>query len=120
MVKFRVGLIALLVLPLAVLAGGFSNTYSLASGSVSISNTQANSSWFPISVLVLYDAPSTGTATVQRVSQSYTHTLAACSFTNVTSIVWVPDRDYSFNYGDALAVQSSATNGVVQVMRKGD
>ena len=114
------GLVALLVLPLVVLAGGFSHTYSLASGSVTVSNTQANSSWAPISVLILYDAPSAGTASVQRVSQSYTHTLAACSFTNVTSIVWVPDRDYTFSYGDTLAVQSTATNGVVQVMRKGD
>jgi len=74
----------------------------------------------PVSVLLRYAAPATGTAWVWRVSSEYTFTLAMATFTNVTSIVWVPNVEYPFTYGDSLVVRSSATNGVVQVLRKGD
>jgi hypothetical protein len=46
--------------------------------------------------------------------------LGTCSFVNTTNLVWVPDRDYSFGFGDVLAVESTATNGVLQVLRKAD
>jgi len=101
-------------------AGGFGHTYPIGTGMVVISNTQANSSWVPVSVLIRYVSPATGTAEVSRVSQDYEYVLAACTFTNVTSIVWVPDIEYPFTYGDALVIESSVTNGVVQVLRKGD
>lgn len=120
--RFLVGILALAV-ALAVgaaLAGGFSDTYSLGTGAVTVSNTQENSSWVPVSVLILYATPGSGTAKVWRVSQSYQHQLAGCSFSNVTSIVWVPNVEYPFTYGDALLIQSTVTNGVVQVIRKGD
>lgn len=114
------GIALLLVVPTVLLAGGFGHTYAIGTGTVTISNTQANSSWAPVSVLIRYASPGTGTATVSRVSQDYDYVLAACTFTNVTSIVWVPDIEYPFAYGDALVIESSVTNGVVQVLRKGD
>jgi hypothetical protein len=36
----------------------------------------------------------------------------------VTTVVWTADADYSFGVGEALEIQCTATNGVVQVIRK--
>ncbi len=117
---FLLGIAPLLIGPTLLLAGGFGHTYAIGTGTVTISNSQANSSWVPVSVLIRYAAPATGTAEVSRVSQEHEFVLAACTFTNVTSIVWVPDIEYPFTYGDALVIESSATNGIVQILRKGD
>jgi len=114
------GLAVLVVVPCMVLAGGFGHTYAIGTGTVTVSNSQANSSWVPVSVLILYAAPATGTAEVSRASQDHVFSLALCTFSNVTSVVWVPDVEYPFAFGDALVIESSETNGVVQVLRKGD
>ena len=111
---------AVLLLAAAGLAGGFSHTYSLATGTVVLSNSQANSSWAPVAVMFGYAEACTGTAEVRRVSQGMTLVLASCSFTNVSSLVWVPDCSYSFGYGDELVIVSSVTSGFVQVTRRGD
>jgi hypothetical protein len=103
-----------------VLAGGFSKTLSLAPGTVTVTNTQANSSWVPVSVLIRYAAPSSGSAEIWRISEDFSFELGSCTFSNVTTIVWVPSVAYSFGEGDALRVMSSETNGVVQIMRRGD
>lgn len=119
----RAGICAVMVLlglPYALSAGGFGHTYAIGNGTVAITNTQANSSWAPVSVLIRYAGPSTGAASVTRRSQDHAFTLAYCAFTNVTTIVWVPDVAYPFVYGDALVIHSSVTNGVVQVLRRGD
>ena len=99
---------------------GFSHSFSLVAGSVTVSNSQANSSWAPVSVMFSYEGPSTGTAAVWRVSQGRSFNLASCTFSNVTTIVWTPDVAYVFSYGDALRVLSSVTGGFVQVIRRGD
>jgi hypothetical protein len=57
---------------------------------------------------------------VRRVSQGNSYTLSACTFTGATNLVWVADRDYEFGFGDVLVIESTVTNGVVQVMRKED
>ena len=100
--------------------GGFGDTFALGTGTVVIANTQSNSRWVPVSVLLRYAEPATGSAEVRRVSQGHVFTLAACTFTNVSSLIWVPSVDFPFLSGDALVVESSATNGVVQVLRRGD
>jgi len=46
--------------------------------------------------------------------------LANCTFSNVSSVVWVPDAKYPFGLGEALVIRSSVTNGIVQVIRRGD
>ena len=119
--RFTLWLLAGLVtvMPLGAAAQGYAKTFSMAGGSVVVSNDQANSSWVPVSVLLSYRSAATGTAEVWRVSQDFSFQLAMCTFTNVTSVVWVPDVEYPFSFGDALLIRSSATNGAVQVIRKG-
>ena len=104
----------------AAWAGGWTATYSLAGGTVGLTNTQANSSWVPVSVMLKFSAAGSGTVEVCRVSQEQSFVLANCVFSNVTTVVWVPDARYPFGFGDALAIRSSVTNGIVQVIRKGD
>ena len=102
-------------------AEGYTHTFPLgASGLVAVTNAQANSSWTVAAVLWQYQAAGTGTVTVSRVSQGFSVLLAWRAFTNKTSIVWVPEGAYSFGYGEALMISSSATNGVVQVNRRGE
>lgn len=117
--KFIAGF--LVVLPVAALAGGgWSSTYPLAGGTVSLTNTQANSGWAPVAVLWAFDGATNATLTVQRVSQGHTYLLGLHSVTNGSSALWIPEADYPFAEGDALTVSSTATNGSVQVIRKGD
>jgi hypothetical protein len=104
----------------AALAGGWCSTYSLTSGSVDVTNTQANSSWVPVAVLLKFDAATNSVVTVQRVSQSNTFVLGSANVSNVTSTVWTPEADYPFSFGDVLRVTSSATNGQVQVIRRAE
>jgi hypothetical protein len=101
-------------------AQGFTRTYGLGTGTVVVSNGQANSSWVTVAVMIRYPGPRSGTAEVRRLSQGMDICLGWCSFTNVTSVVWVPDSLYSFSFGDALVIGSSVTNGFVQVTRRGD
>ena len=104
----------------AAWAGGWTATYSLAGGSVGLTNTQANSSWVPVSVMLKFNSAGSGTAEVWRVSQEHSFMLANCLFSNVTTVVWVPDAEYPFTLDEALVIRSSLTNGIVQVIRKGD
>ena len=118
------GMICVLLVAVAlagvVWAEGYSQTFGLGDGNVVVSNSQANSSWVTVSVAIRYDVSSTGTAEVRRVSQGVNTVLGWCTFTNVTSLVWVPDSSYSFGYGDALVIKTSVSNGVLQVTRRGD
>ncbi len=107
-------------LPLAGMAGGFASSHRLDRGVVAVTNTQANSSWATVAVLVRFDAGTNGTLAIRRVSQGNTYTLGACTFATATNLVWAAERDYSFGFGDVLLIESTATNGVVQVMLKND
>ena len=114
--------IFLVVLPWAwpALAGGYAATYSLASGTVEVTNSQANSAWVPVVALVKYTAATNATVSVYRLSQGSTFLLSSCSVTGATSVVWIPEAEYPFALDDVLRMVSSATNGVVQVIRRGD
>ena len=107
-------------LPLASMAGGFASTFRLDRGVVAVTNVQANSSWATVAVLVRFDAGSNGTLAIRRVSQGNTFTLGTCTFATATNLVWAAERDYSFGFGDVLVIESTATNGVIQVMLKND
>ncbi len=100
-------------------ASGWARTYSLESGVVATTNTQVNSSWVPVAVLIRYGGPTAGTVSVWRASAGVEVELGRCAFTNAQSVVWIPDAAYSFGYGDALRIGSTATNGLVQVILKG-
>jgi hypothetical protein len=108
------------VLPAVCMAGGFASTFRLDRGVVAVTNVQANSSWATVAVLVRFDAGTNGTLSIRRVSQGNTYTLGTCTFAVATNLVWAAERDYSFGFGDVLLIESTATNGVVQVMLKND
>ena len=119
--RFAVGVfLALLPWVWTALAGGFAATYSLASGTVCVTNNQANSVWVPVAALVSYSTATDATVSVWRVSQGHEYLLSSCSVTGATSVVWVPEAAYPFAVDDVLRVVSSATNGVVQVIRRDD
>ena len=101
-------------------AGGWSETYSLGSGGVSITNTQANSSWVPVALMWRFTSAGTGTVEVSRVSLGVSFILGNCGFTNASSMVWVPEAAFPFGFGEAMEIRSSVTNGVIQVIRKGE
>ena len=107
-------------LPFAGNAGGTATSFRLDGGVAAVTNTQANSSWMPVAVLVRFDAAATGTVTVRRVSQGNTYTLGICNFTGATNLVWVADCEYPFGFGDVLMVTSTATGGVVQILTRGE
>jgi len=114
------GFVAAMLVPCAVFAGGTAASFRLDGGVVAVTNTQANSSWVPLAVLVKFDAPSTGTLTVRRVSQGNTYTLGICNFAGATNLVWVADCEYPFGFGDVLTVSSTVTNGVAQILLRGE
>ena len=101
-------------------AEGYTHTFPLGpSGLVAVSNSQANSSWTVAAVMWQYQAAGSGTVPVSRASQGFSVLLGLRTYSNNTSIVWVPERVYSFGFGEAL-VGSTETNGVVQVNRRGE
>ena len=100
--------------------GGWSTSHSLAGGTVAVTNAQANSSWAPVAVLIQYAGTCSGTVDVRRVSQGLTVALGSRAFTSVSNVVWIPDAAFSFEFGDVLEIRSSETNGVAQLMRRGE
>ena len=119
MASFLIAAALLAAAATGVVAGGWSSTHVLSSGTATVSNTQANSSWVPVAVLVRYEEPTSATVTVARISAGLTLTLGDCVFTNARSVVWVPETDYWFGLGDVLVIESSVTNGTAQLIRKG-
>ena len=101
-------------------AGGMSSLHSLDSGSVTITNTQKRSSWVPVALLFRFDAPATGTITVERGTGSTAFLLTSCVLSNNLHAVWVPDADIPFNLNEILSITSTVTNGTVEIIRKGN
>lgn len=114
--------IFLMLVPWAVpaLAGGYAATFPLAAGSVDVTNVQANSVWVPVAALVRYDEPTDVTIDIWRLSQGHTYLLSTHSAVAASSAIWIAETDYPFALGDVLRVTSSATNGVMQLIRKGE
>ncbi len=112
--------IVLLAACAALAGGGWATTHPLAGGTVALTNSQANTAWAPVAVLWKFNAATNATVTVERVSQSNSFLLGFASLSNATSAVWVPEADYPFILGEVLRIGSSATNGLVQVIRKGE
>jgi len=99
-------------------SNGMSSIHALASGTVSISNTQKNASWVPVAVLLRFEAPVTGTVTVTRETGGNSFQLATVDLSDNQSAIWVPEADYRFNVNDVLTVTSTANNGSVEIIRK--
>ena len=116
---FLLGVVLAAVFPCASHAGGWAATYSLTNGTVAVTNAQANSAWAPVAVLWSFTAGTNASLAVSRVSAGSTFRLGTMGVTNATTAVWVPETEYPFEYGDVLELGCTATNGVVQVIRKG-
>ena len=118
----RISMIVMVILMagFVAFAGGWSQTYSLSTGTVAITNAQLNSLWEPVAVLWSYPSAATGAVAVYRTSQGHSYTLSSMALTGVTSAVWAPEAPYPFATGDVLTITSEVTNGVVQIIRKGE
>lgn len=101
-------------------SNGMSSIHGLSTGSVSVTNTQKNASWVPVAVLFRFDAPVAGTVTITRTTAETVFQLATVELTDNQSAIWIPEADYPFNVDDVLIVTSTATNGIVEIIRKAD
>lgn len=101
-------------------ATGMSSQHSLEQGSVSITNTQKHSSWVPVAMLFKFDAPASGTITVERRTGSTSFLLTSCSVSNSQHAVWIPESAVPFNLNDVLNITSTITNATVEIIRKAD
>ena len=117
---FLAMLLVAMFLPMAGMAGGAATSYRLSSGMVALTNTQANSSWVPVAILWKFDGVTNAVARVERVSQGDTYLLGVLTIPSGMCVVWVPEVSYPFAQGDVLRIVSSVTNGVVQVILKGE
>lgn len=114
-----VALCAMLHAP-CVQAAGISSVHSLEQGSVALTNTQKRSSWVPVALLFRFDAPATGTITIERRTGSTAFLLTSCTVSNNQYAVWVPEAAIPFNENEALLITSTITAGTVEIIRKGD
>jgi hypothetical protein len=121
MKRFQLGcFLVLLGVGSSVFARGWTTEHVLVDGEVSVTNTQKNSAWVPVAVMVRFDEPTSGNIKVIRENNGRRYTLGICVFTDAVSVVWVPDIPYSFTKGDTLRVESNLPDGVVQLIRKGE
>ena len=115
----NMGVVCVLVMLAAVVwAAPWAKTYSLAAGTVAVTNQQANSVWCPVAVLWSFTEATTGTVTASRTSQGNTYLLGRLVVSNASTVIWVAEADYPFEYGDVLVLTSTVTNGAAQVILK--
>ncbi len=115
----NIGVVCVLVMLAAVAWGApWAKTYSLAAGTVAVTNEQANSVWCPVAVLWSFTEATTGTVTASRTSQGNTYLLGRLVVSNASTVIWVAEADYPFEYGDVLVLNSTVTNGAAQVILK--
>ncbi|MEI6168526.1 MAG: hypothetical protein WCS52_15190 [bacterium] len=101
-------------------AAPWAQTYPLSGSTVAVTNQQANSMWIPEVVLWKFTTATNAALTVSRLSQGNTYLIGSLSVTNASTVVWIPEADFPFEYGDALQLSSTVTNGQVQIIRKGN
>ena len=101
-------------------AVGMSSIHSLESGSVSITNTQKNSAWYPVAILFRFDTPATGTITVTRQTDGTTFQLTTVGLSDNLYAVWILEAPITFRLNDVLGITSTVTDGTVEIIRKAD
>ena len=102
----------------AVCAAPWAQTYPLKGSPVALTNLQSHSVWMPEVVLWKFVKATNAVLTVSRVSQGNTYLIGNLSVTNASTVIWIPEVDCPFEYGDALQLTSTVTNGQVQIIRK--
>ena len=118
--SFIVLLSSFMLLCQPAFAGGMSSLHSLDSGSVTITNTQKRSSWVPVALLFRFDAPASGTITVERRTGSITFQLTTVDLSDNLYAVWIPEAPITFSLNDVLSISTPAAAGYVEIIRKGD
>ena len=103
-----------------VYAAPWAQTYQLQGATVAVTNQQVNTVWMPEVVLWKFTAATNATLTVSRVSQGNTYLIGSLTVTNASTVVWIPEADFPFEYGDTLQMTSTVTNGQIQIIRKGN
>lgn len=101
-------------------AGGFSKTYSLNTGTVTVENTQKRSSWHPVALLFHFAGPVDATVTIKRLSDGNEYLLSTITLSNVQDIIWIPEAAYPFNFGDSLVISTTAMNGTLELIQRSD
>ena len=116
--QFMVVMVAALVAGMAW-AAPWAQTYAVSGSTMAVTNDQANSVWMPVAVLWKFAPATNSVLSVVRISQGNSYELARIAVTNVSTVIWVAEAPYPFEQSDVLQVNSTATNSVVQVIRKG-
>lgn len=111
--------LGLLIVAGAVYAAPWAQIYPLKGSTVAVTNQQVNTVWMPEVVLWKFTAATNAALTVSRVSQGNTYLIGSLTVTNASTVVWIPEADFPFEYGDVLQMTSTATNGQIQIIRKG-
>jgi hypothetical protein len=101
-----------------IFAGGFSKTFPLNTGAVTLGNTQKRSSWIPVAILFHFTEPVDTTVSIKRLSKGQEFLLSSITLSSVQDFTWIPEGDYPFNFGDTLVVYSSATNGTLEIIQR--
>ena len=115
----NMGVVCLFVMLAAVSwATPWAKTYTLAASTVAVTNQQANSVWCPVAVLWSFTEATTATVTAARTSQGNTYLLGRLVVSNASTVIWVAEADYPFEFGDILMLTSTVTNGAAQVILK--
>lgn len=108
----------LLAISFAAYAAGFSKTYSLTTGTVTVENTQKRSSWAPVALLFHFTAPVDTTITIKRINSGNEYLLSTVMLTDVQDVTWIPDADYPFNFGDSIVITTTATGGTLELIQR--
>ncbi len=112
--------LGLCLLPMLGFARGWTTVHELVDGETTVTNTQRNSAWVPVAVMIRFEEPTSGQIKVIRERGGERYTLGICVFVDAISVVWVPDAPYSFTLGDTLVVESNLPEGTIQLIRKGE
>jgi hypothetical protein len=115
-----IAILFFLVLTGAAYAAPWAQTYPLNGSLIMLTNQQVNTVWMPVTVLWKFPANTNATLTVSRVSQGNTYLIGNLPVTNASTVIWVPEVEYPFEFGDVLQLTSSVTNAQVQIIRKGN
>jgi len=113
-------LFGFLIIAGAAYAAPWAQTYPLKGATVTVTNQQVNTVWMPEVVLWKFTAATNAALTVSRVSQGSTYLIGSLTVTNASTVVWISEADFPFEYGDALQMTSTVTNGQIQIIRKGN
>ena len=113
-------ILMLLMVAGAAYAAPWAQTYPLNGSLIMLTNQQVNTVWMPVTVLWKFPANTNATLTVSRVSQGNTYLIGNLPVTNASTVIWVPEVEYPFEFGDVLQLTSSVTNAHVQIIRKGN